>query len=248
MQLDERIGVRPMTWSRSGGLGDRSAWISGGRAANRSEVFGQHEGVRDDPALMTDAALMTLARTDPACFALVFDRYFVTIHRYLACRVGPDLADDLAGEVFRVAFERRYAFDPQRLSARPWLYGIATNLLHGERRSEERRLRALQRAVAAACVPLGVDAFEQTGDRVDAEAAVASIGAAVGQLTGGDRDALVLFAVEGLTYAEVAAALTIPVGTVRSRISRARSRLRELLTASGQQLSDCPDAEERRDG
>lgn len=197
---------------------------------------------------MTDAALVALARTDPGFFALVFDRYFVTIHRYLARRVGPDLADDLAGDVFRVAFERRDAFDPQRDSARPWLYGIATNLLHGERRSEERRLRALQRAAAAACVPLGVDAFDRVTERVDAEAVVASIGTAVGQLTQGDRDALVLFAVEGLTYPEVAAALTIPVGTVRSRISRARSRLRELLAGSGQQLSDCPDVEERRDG
>jgi len=197
---------------------------------------------------MTDAALMMLARTDPACFALVFDRYFVTIHRYFARRVGPDLADDLAGDVFRVAFERRDAFDPQRESARPWLYGIATNLLHGERRSEERRLRALQRAAATACVPLGLDAFEHASERVDAETVVASIGAAVGQLKQGDRDALILFAVEGLTYPEIAAALTIPIGTVRSRISRARSRLRELLAASGQQLSDWPDAEERRDG
>jgi len=204
--------------------------------------------VRDDAALMTDAALMALTRTDPGRFALVFDRYFVTIHRYLARRVGPDLADDLAGDVFRVAFERRDAFDPQHESARPWLYGIATNLLHGEHRSEERRLRALQRAGAAARVPVAVDPFERAGERVDAEAAVARIGAAVGRLTQGDRDALILFAVEGLTYPEVAAALTIPVGTVRSRISRARSRLRELLAASGQQLSDWPDAEERRDG
>jgi RNA polymerase sigma factor (sigma-70 family) len=139
-------------------------------------------------------------------------------------------------------------FDPQRESARPWLYGIATNLLHAERRSEDRRLRAFQRAAATACVPLGVDAFERASERVDAEAAVASIGPAVGQLTQGERDALILFAVEGLTYPEVAAALTIPVGTVRSRISRARSRLRELLVASGQQLSDWPDAEEPRDG
>lgn len=198
--------------------------------------------------MMTDAALMALAQTDPGCFALVFDRHFVTIHRYLARRVGPHVADDLAGDVFRVAFERRHAFDPQRESARPWLYGIATNLLHGERRSEERRLRALQRAAAAACVPQGVDVFERASERVDAEAVAARIGSAVGQLTQGDRDALILFAVEGLTYPEVAAALTIPVGTVRSRISRARSRLRELLDASGQQLSDWPEAEERRDG
>lgn len=218
-------------------------------------MFGQHEGVRDDAALpkdetalMTDAALMALARTDPGRFALVFDRYFVTIHRYLARRVGPDLAEDLAGDVFRIAFERRETFDSQRESARPWLYGIATNLIHGERRSEERRLRALQRVAAAACVALGEDAYDRAAERVDTEGNAASIGAAVGQLTESDRDALILFAVEGLTYVEVAAALMIPVGTVRSRISRARSRLRELMTASGQQLSESPIEEESRNG
>lgn len=111
---------------------------------------------------------------------------------------------------------------------------------------------ATSASAAARCsrslYPLGLDAFEQASERVDAETVVASIGAAVGQLNQGDRDALILFAVEGLTCPEIAAALTIPIGTVRSRISRARSRLRELLAASGQQLSDWPDAEERRDG
>lgn len=216
--------------------------------ANRTEGFGQHEGVHDDAEVLTDAAVIALAQADPRCFTLVFDRHFVTIHRYLARRIGSDVADDLAGDVFRVAFERRDAYDPQRESARPWLYGIATNLLHGQRRTEGRRLRALQRAATSACVPTGVDAIERTVERVDAEAVSGRIASAVAQLPQGDRDALVLFAVEGLTYPEVAAALTIPVGTVRSRISRARSRLRELLDTSGQQLSDWPEAEERRDG
>lgn len=144
------------------------------------------------------------------------------------------MADDLAGDVFRVAFERRGSFDPQRQSARPWLYGIATNLIHGERRSEERQLRALQRAAVAAGVPTLADGFERAEERIDARGEVRRLASAVGQLVQSDRDALLLFAVEGLTYAEVAAALAIPVGTVRSRISRARRRLCELLGASGQ--------------
>jgi len=163
---------------------------------------------------MTDAELIVRARAEPRWFSLVFDRHFLTIHRYLSRRVGSDDADDLAGEVFRVAFERRDAFDSQHDNARPWLYGIATNLVHRERRSEQRRLRALQRLAARAAVPAGDDAF----------------------------------AVEGLSYGEVADALGIPIGTVRSRISRARLRLRELLDAPGQQGVVWSEAEESRDG
>lgn len=87
---------------------------------------------------ITAAELMVRSHLEPRLFATIFDRHFVTIHRHLARRMGAGLADDLAGEVFRVAFERRASFDPRRDSARPWLYGIATNLVHGERRTELR--------------------------------------------------------------------------------------------------------------
>lgn len=195
---------------------------------------------------MADAEVMTRAREEPRWFGVVFDRHFVTIHRYLARRVGAS-ADDLAGEVFRVAFERRASFDSSAFdSARPWLYGIATNLVHRDRRTEERRLRALQRVAARtrSCE----DWFDLVDERLDADAAMQSVARAFGRLPDADRDALVLFAVEGLSYNEVAAALDIPVGTVRSRISRARLRLRELLGASGQQEVVSPEAEGCRDG
>jgi RNA polymerase sigma-70 factor (ECF subfamily) len=197
---------------------------------------------------VTDAEIMARSRTDPSCFALVFDRYFATIHRYVARRAGTHVADDLAGEVFRIAFERRDTFDPQQDSARPWLYGIATNLLHGQRRAEERRLRALERAVAESLVPVAVDAFDHAGERVDAMAAAARIAWSMAQLPPVDRDTLTLFAVEGLTYFEVAGALAVRVGTVRSRIHRARCRLRELLRADGQRENDWSDAEAHGSG
>jgi RNA polymerase sigma factor (sigma-70 family) len=196
----------------------------------------------------SDAEVMVRARAEPRWFAVVFDRHFLTIHRYLSCRVGSESADDLAGEVFRVAFERRDSFDPVGDSARPWLYGIATNLVHRERRSEGRRLRAFHRLAARPSVPAREDSFELVDERLDAEAAARTVALAVTRLPHADRDALVLFAVEGLTYSEVAAALAIPIGTVRSRISRARLRLRELLDDSGQQEVVWIKAEEPRDG
>ncbi|MGH9186946.1 MAG: sigma-70 family RNA polymerase sigma factor [Acidimicrobiales bacterium] len=115
-------------------------------------------------------------------------------------------------------------------------------------RSEERRLRALQRTTAAARVPARDDEFERTTERVDTERLADRIGSPVAQLTQGDRDALILFAVEGLSYSEVAAALAVPVGTVRSRINRARHGLRELLSVPGQQHLHWPKSEDNCDG
>jgi RNA polymerase sigma factor (sigma-70 family) len=197
---------------------------------------------------ISDAEVLAQSSEDPTRFAVIFERHFVTIHRYIARRIGPDDADDLAGDVFRIAFQRRDTFDRQWASARPWLYGIATNLVRAQRRSEQRRLRAFERATEAARVRTSDDEFERTAEQLDAEVTAGRVGSAVAQLTPCDRDALILFATEDLSYREVAVALAIPVGTVRSRISRARFRLRELLGVAGQQHCDWPSAEEDRDG
>lgn len=191
---------------------------------------------------------MRRAVTDSGCFTLIFDRYFVTIHRYVARRCGQDVADDIAGEVFRIAFERRLDFDMSAASARPWLYGIAANLLRTRQRSEQRRLRAMQRTFTADGAAEPIDVYERSAEYLDASAAVRLVPAALLSLPERDREALVLFAVEGLTYAEVAEALGLPVGTVRSRISRARSRLRELLDHGGQRPTDRCKAEDAQHG
>jgi DNA-directed RNA polymerase specialized sigma24 family protein len=96
----------------------------------------------------SDAELLARAGTDPELFGVVFDRHFVTIHRYLERRIGADGADELTAEVFRIAFEQRRRFRPLHESALPWLYGVATNLLLKRRRSERRHLRALTRLEA----------------------------------------------------------------------------------------------------
>lgn len=175
------------------------------------------------------------ACVDPTVFAVLFDRHFVTIHRYLARRIGNDCADDLAGEVFRIAFERRGRFDTSRDNALPWLYGIATNVLRTRRRNEQRWLRALDRLTVTAQVMDTDDPFDRMDDRIDAQTQVHQIATALRLLTDGDRDSLILYAVEGLSYSEVAVALDIPIGTVRSRINRARRQLREPTTVSGQE-------------
>lgn len=148
------------------------------------------------------------------------------IAAFLRRRVERALADELASETFLRAFDGRARYDRARPDARPWLYGIAANLLRGHRRVEERRLRAYARAAVA---PADLTAFDGVEARLDAAASVPELARALASLGPGERDALLLHAWTDLTYEQIAEALAIPVGTVRSRINRARRVVRELL-------------------
>ena len=173
-----------------------------------------------------DAALIEQSWTTPERFAAIFERYFGQIHQYLAGRVGGKTADDLAAEVFVVAFAQRERYDLARGCARPWLYGIATNLIGTHWRQEQRRYRALARADARQVSPSDEDLV---ADRVSASAVGPALAAALAALEAGDRDVLLLVALADLGNGEVAQALGIPYGTVGSRLNRARKRLREAL-------------------
>jgi RNA polymerase sigma factor (sigma-70 family) len=172
----------------------------------------------DEPA---DAILIERSLRRPEGFAAVFDRHFGAIHGYVARRLGPGLADDLASEVFLIAFDRRARYDLGQPDAAPWLYGIASNLVARHRRAEVRRYRALARA--------GVDeTVEGHGDgvagRLDAQALRAKLAGALADLDRRDREVLLLVAWAQLSLEETARALGIPAGTARSRLHRARRR------------------------
>jgi RNA polymerase sigma factor (sigma-70 family) len=187
----------------------------------------------DDPEAEPDAKVIARSLGDPAAFGIVFDRHAVVLFRFLVRRVGPDAADELLGETFRIAFERRSSYDTARAEARPWLYGIATNVLAKHHRQEARRLRALARL--ATRPPVLDDAADRIVATMDAGQRWPLIADAVAHLPAAERDTLLLYAWEELTYDEIAVALGIPVGTVRSRLNRARQRLRELEVAYGEQ-------------
>jgi RNA polymerase sigma factor (sigma-70 family) len=180
-------------------------------------------------AFSTDTELMTRSVGEPDLFAGLFDRHAATVHRYLGRRVGV-LADDLLSETFLIAFRRRAAYRPEQVEVRPWLIGIATNLVHGHVRSEQRRYRALARA-AAEPAPTGGDPGEAI-DRLDAQALRGPLAAALAGLKARDRDVLLLFAWGQLGYEEIATVLDVPVGTVRSRLHRARRQTRAALGTS----------------
>ena len=179
----------------------------------------------------TDAALIAASRTEPGRFGAIFDRHATVLFRYLVRRVGPDDADTLLGDVFRIAFEKRASYDCSRPDARPWLYGIATNLLAHHRRREVRRMRATARLREQRDPP--PDPADDVVDQITADELWPRIAEAVARLPAGERDALLLYAWEGLSYEDVALALSVPVGTVRSRLNRARLTLRELRAPIG---------------
>ena len=178
---------------------------------------------------LADCELIARSSTTADAFHELFDRHFMTVHRYLARRVGPDRADDLASDTFTVAFTRRATFRTDATDARPWLLGIATNLLMNDRRAEQRSLEAVSRIRAQPVPPVA----QLVDDGLDNEVA-----AALAELDPDQRDALLLFAWGELSYEEIAVALTIPVGTVRSRMSRARSHLRRRLEPSARSEDD----------
>ncbi|UUV32678.1 RNA polymerase sigma factor [Amycolatopsis roodepoortensis] len=181
---------------------------------------------RADPDDLDDAELIARSVTGPEWFSAIFDRHAAHIHRYLVRRIGPTAAEDALGEAFLVAFRKRAGYDTERRDARPWLYGIATNLVAQRRREEAKELK-LREALGPPSHEEGH--AERVAEQVTAEAMGKLLDSALAELADGDRDALTLFAGEGLSYEEVASALGIPLGTVRSRLNRARRKVREAL-------------------
>ncbi len=174
---------------------------------------------RQPDGMMSDADLIAGSLEDPVRFAAVFDRHYEAIARFLSRRVGWSLAEELASETFIRAFTQRRHYDLAYPDAGPWLYGIANNLLGRHAREEDRRRWAYARSVESVAVG---DEVQQAEERVDAGAGGPAVAAALSRLRPADRDTLLLFALEGLDYESISRATNVPVGTVRSRLHRAR--------------------------
>lgn len=133
-----------------------------------------------------------------------------------------------------MALRRRHTYDPARAGVRPWLYGIATNLLR-------RHVRQEVRARVVGAERLQADSHEvRTTEQVAAQQQIRQLAGALAALEPGDRDVLLLTSWGHLSAAEVSQALGIPVGTVHSRLHRVRRRLR---SHTGDPSSACEDVE-----
>lgn len=182
-----------------------------------------------------DGAIIALSLQDPEQFATVFRRHAPDIHRYVVRRLGSTAAEDVVAETFLTAFRLRARYRPDRPDARPWLYGIATNLIGRHRRVEVRQYYALART---GLDPVTEPFTDRADARVSAGAENRRLAAALAKLPAGHRDALLLVAWGDLSYEQAAVALGVPVGTVRSRLSRARGRLRQALGEAGSARGD----------
>jgi RNA polymerase sigma factor (sigma-70 family) len=183
----------------------------------------------------TDGALIARSVAEPERFSLIVERHATPVFRYLISRVGRDSSEDLLADVFEAAFRARGRYDTSHDDALPWLLGIATNVIRHHRRSETRRA-SMVRKVTWLHGP-GHELAE-TMDSVVARAELNDelhqIHRALMALDDKHRDVIVLSAGLGLSYEDIARALGVRIGTVRSRLSRGRRCLRELLETDGQ--------------
>jgi RNA polymerase sigma-70 factor (ECF subfamily) len=177
-------------------------------------------------AAASDAQLIARSIDAPACFGELFDRHVDAIFRYVAARVGASAAEDVVSDTFEVAFDRRSRFDQRATSARPWLYGIATNRLRKHRDAERTWLERASRAAVADRDELDA---AQADARVDAQRLAPRLARALLTLSTAERDVLLLHALEGLGSDEIAAVLGIRAGAARTRLSRGTTRLRAVL-------------------
>jgi RNA polymerase sigma factor (sigma-70 family) len=180
--------------------------------------------------MVTDATVIHASWTDTDRFAALYDRYSAMLYRYAFRRVGAPAAEDVVADTFLAAFQRRTSYDLSRPDARPWLFGILTKELSRHHRAEKARYRAMLRSGSdPGADPTDDGPADRVATRVSAGAARQPLAAALAGLPKNDRDVLLLIAWGDLSYDEVATALTIPLGTVRSRLNRARRKVREAL-------------------
>jgi RNA polymerase sigma-70 factor, ECF subfamily len=185
---------------------------------------------------LTDRGLWRRAVAGEAeAFGEIYERHADAIYNFCFRRTGDwALAEDLTATVFLEAWRkrRRVVFDDED-AVRPWLFGVANNVL----RNEARRHRRFVRALGDLAAPR---AASDSADRAADEAEMRRLLEAVSELPRREQDVLALCVFADLSYERAAVALGIPVGTVRSRLARARNRLGELSTDIGHERADGP--------
>jgi RNA polymerase sigma factor (sigma-70 family) len=176
-----------------------------------------------------DAVLVgELRQGSSAALAALFDRHVDAVYTYCFRRTASwHLAEDATSTVFLELWRGRARIQEHEGSALPWIYGIARNVCRNNDRSARRLTRALHLLPRGESL-IEADLADDVASRLDNEREMAAVRAAVATLPAHERDVLELVAWAGLSYEATAAALDIPVGTVRSRLSRARRRLTDI--------------------
>ncbi|MEX0992237.1 MAG: sigma-70 family RNA polymerase sigma factor [Actinomycetota bacterium] len=174
---------------------------------------------------------------DAEAFGQIFDRYSETVYNFCFRRCGSwSQAEDLTSSVFLQAWMRRGEVHPTSDTLRPWLIGVSINVLRNWSRTERRaRARLVRASTRAAAVP---DFADDLVGRLDDERWAMRVLGVFEHLPRDDQDILSLAAWGNLSYEEIGEVLALPLGTVRSRLSRARRRLTELAERYGHEGTD----------
>ena len=196
----------------------------------RDETRDDMTAVASREPVVGDAAIVAASVDEPEHFAALYGRYAGQLYRYAYRRVGAEHAEDVVADTFVAAFRRRDSYDSARPDARPWLFGIATKEIARWHRAEAARYRAFARSGAA---PDEDGMADAVAEAVSARAAAPALTEALASLAPGDRDVLLLAAWGELTYEQIATTLEIKIGTVRSRLHRARRIVRAHLRSRG---------------
>lgn len=167
----------------------------------------------------------------------LFEDHYDRIASYLMRRqVDRSTAQELAAATFEQAWSCRQAYDPAKGDPRGWLFGIAINLMRHHFRTEQRRLQAYGRAASRQFD--AQDDWEETCGRLDAGASAGLLAAALATLPRRDYEILTLRYWTDLSHQEIATAVGIPVGTVKSRLNRALTQIRTQLDPADVEASD----------
>ncbi|KRD52546.1 RNA polymerase subunit sigma-70 [Microbacterium sp. Root280D1] len=175
--------------------------------------------------MSTDSEIIRRSLSRPEAFAELFDRHARAVNAFATYRVGAHAAEDVLSETFLVAFRRRGDFDLSKHSASPWLLGIASRLIRRHRAVEARHWRSFAAVVGEDHTSLG--GLDDAMRRVDAEREVRALRQKIAALSPKDRETLLLYAWQGLSYEDIAESLGVPVGhralPVESRSHATRS-------------------------
>jgi RNA polymerase sigma-70 factor (ECF subfamily) len=183
--------------------------------------------VKDYAALPDKALWLMAASNDGAAFGELFERHTDAVYNHCFRRTGSwYMAEDLTSVVFLEAWRKRRHVAFHGESVLPWLFGVANNAIRNTTRSMRRHRRLLAKLPRPVAIP---DQADEAIARVDDEQAIKAILGAFDRLTIHEQEVISVCDWSGLSYEEASLALEVPVGTVRSRLSRARNRLRALL-------------------
>jgi len=186
-----------------------------------------------NPDDVEDAAIIAESLSNPDRFSVLYERHYTVLYGFAYQRLGKELAEDVVAESFMAAFRARKGYDTGRPDARPWLFAIVNQHIARHHRRESAHYKALLR--------MKHDHGEEAlADRVAGIATAQTwrqpLLKALTTLSRKDRDVLLMIAWADLTYAEAAQALSVPLGTIRSRLNRARRKLREALSDYPQEV------------